>query len=44
MRHDTQHRDDARLIDLGAATAVTQGDFLRTKTEQVVIPDHWDAP
>lgn len=44
MREDTEHREDARLIDLGAASAVTQGDFLPRAVEQSFYIDHWDAP
>lgn len=42
MRKDTHNHDD--IVDLGAATEVTQGTFLLRETEAVVIKDHWDEP
>jgi hypothetical protein len=44
MREDIEHREDAQLVELGAATALTEGDPLPFQKEQVVIADHWDAP
>jgi hypothetical protein len=44
MHEDNERRHDGDLVDLGAATEVTQGDFLLKATEQGYIPDHWDAP
>lgn len=41
MRDEQEHRD-TDLIDLGAATEVTQGDFFLTKVEQGLYIDHWD--
>lgn len=44
MREDTERHDDAAIIDIGAATQLTQGTFLPRATEAVVIQDHWDEP
>jgi hypothetical protein len=43
MREDDTPKHD-ELIDLGAATELTQGSFLRSATEAVVVKDHWDEP
>lgn len=44
MREDTERHEEAQLVELGAATALTQGDPLPFQREQVLITDHWDAP
>jgi len=42
MREDIERDDD--IIDLGAATTLTQGDYLPKAKEQGYIVDFWDAP
>jgi hypothetical protein len=40
-KHAVEHDD---LVDLGAATELTQGSYLPGATEAVTIKDHWDEP
>ncbi|WP_275574749.1 hypothetical protein [Vitreimonas flagellata] len=42
MREDTKTFEQDAIVDLGAATEVTQGTFLRQETEAVVIKDHYE--
>lgn len=45
MRSDeTRETDRDTLIDLGAATELTQGTFMPTATEAVVFKDYFDQP
>lgn len=43
MREQTKTAEPA-LVELGAATELTQGSYLPGATEAISIKDHWDEP
>jgi hypothetical protein len=44
MTKDQIHDDRAPLIELGAATELTQGTFMPHATESVLVKDFFDEP
>lgn len=44
MREDENTTEHDEILDLGAASELTQGAYLPGATEAINIKDHWDEP